>query len=478
MKQNRLNDKTYTLPLFDRYLSEGIPGDDLERFTVAAESNELIYHGDPLLYCFVPTVFNQPAKALFLDIAAKVTSICEKVTSAFIESPGYRAFWGLDSLSTELVLADTGYSSLIPIMRADIFLKDATGEFKFCEVNTDGSSAMNEDRCAVKAVEATEMFEKASAETHIRSQELFEPWIDKVSAIYSEWSARKRVTAPPRVAIIDFEEDATMQEFIEFQTRFIERGIDCVVADISDLRYKDGELSVYGQAVNVVYRRATSSEVINDLHRRGVSSLSDIDGSDCEGSIALASGAKYNAAAIVGGFRTLLAHNKKFFEMLWSQETWGFLDGDEIDFIKEHVPRTVSFSRSAVDLPAVIVSKNRWILKPMDGSSTIGVFAGQDHTDEEWEAICKRTIDGSYVLQEYCRQYSSLNSIPQKGMRELSELNYIIGLFIYAGDLAGAYIRAGQGAIIGSIRGSAVVACFWHDAEGESTPTGRQPPRL
>jgi hypothetical protein len=442
-----------------------MPLDDLERFVTAAESNELIYHGDPLLYCFVPTVFNQSAEILFRDIAANVVSICEKVTSRFIESPEYRALWGLDDLSTELVMLETDYSSLVPIMRADIFLDSITGDFKFCEINTDGSSAMNEDRCAVRAIEATRMFGEISATARIRSQELFEPWVDRVSALYSEWSSRQQVSEPPRVAIVDFKEDATMQEFIEFQARFIERGIDCVVADISDLKYEKGKLFACGQAVTIVYRRATSSEVINDLHRLGIASLTDIDGSDCEGSIALISAAKYHAAAIIGGFRTLLAHSKQFFEILWNQETWGFLSEGEIGFIKKHVPRTVSFNHDAVDLESIISSRDKWILKPKSGSSTIGVFAGQDHTEDEWRGICERTLDVDYVLQEYCEQHSAPNIIPQKGMHELTEFNHIVGLFIYCGDFVGAYVRAGQGAIIGSIRGSAVAACFWHDAE-------------
>ena len=38
------------------------------------------------------------------------------------------------------------YDCNIPIARIDIFYDEETGGFKFCEFNTDGTSAMNEDR--------------------------------------------------------------------------------------------------------------------------------------------------------------------------------------------------------------------------------------------------------------------------------------------------------------------------------------------
>jgi hypothetical protein len=460
MRQNGSTQRAYTVPLFEKHLREEIPGQDLDRFTAAARACELIYHGDPLLYCLVPAVFNESARKLFRDIAGNVASICAKVTRRFIESPEYRALWNLDDLSTELALLDTGYSSLIPIMRADIFLNDATGDFKFCEINTDGTSAMNEDRCAANVVQATDIFKDVATGVVLQSQELFEPWVDKLSALYSEWSSKKGCAEPMRVAIVDFDDDATTQEFEEFQARFTRRGIDCRITDIASLRYENGKLSAGGKAINSVYRRATSGRLISDLQCQKIASLSQIDGSACDGSLALVSAAKYGAAAVVGGFRTLLAHNKQFFEMLWRPESFEFLDASEIEFIQNHVPKTMTFSPNNADLKAVISSKERWILKPKNGSSTVGVFAGRDHSEEEWADICKQRATGDYVLQEYCQQYSSPNLIPQTGMRKPEDFNYIGGLFIYCDALAGVYVRAGQGSIIGSIRGSAVVASF------------------
>ncbi|MDR2197664.1 MAG: hypothetical protein LBO07_06860 [Coriobacteriales bacterium] len=453
--------ETYTLSLFEESLDDGTLATDLARFVEGIRSSGLIYHGDPVLCCFVPTVFTPSARTLFEAITATTVSICEKVTRGFIESPGYRSLWGLDELSTGLALLDVGYASLIPMMRADLFFDFDSAAFKFCEINTDGTSAMNEDRCAAAAFRATELFGEVTSKRRLQSQELFEPWVDAALALYAEWAAGKGLSEAPRVAIVDFQEEATTQEFLEFKTRFENRGVDALVVDMADLRYEDGVLFASGLPVNLVYRRAVSPAVIDDAHRRGIVSLGDLDGSACEGSLALISAAKYGAVALIGGFRTLLAHSKQFFEMLWRRETWELLDEEEIEFVRAHVPKTLSFNSGAVDLATLVSSKDQWILKPKSGFGTIGVFAGQEHQESEWRDICERLLDADYVLQEYCEQHQSRNIIPQNGGRSLENMNYLVGLFTYSGKFVGTYIRAGRGAIIGSIRGSGVVPSFW-----------------
>ncbi|MDR0308734.1 MAG: hypothetical protein LBH87_02255 [Coriobacteriales bacterium] len=437
---------------------------DLTSFIESLSDADLVYHGEALRYCFVPIIFTAEAKDLFSEIVATTSSICEKVTQHYQGSEEYRKLWGLDHLSEDLALLPKQYSAPIPIMRADIFINPQSGDFKFCEINTDGSSAMNEDRCCAQFVIDSPAWSHLLENSNAQAQELFEPFIDDILTIFNEWSQGKSISRTPQVAIVDYPEEASTKEFLEFQRRFTARGIPCKVVDIKDLYFEGGSLFVDTTKIDVVYRRAIAGSIIDDLRSKGIDRLAKIDGSKCNGAAALVSAATFDASVIIGGFSDLLAHSKQLFEMLWSEETWTFLSSQEIDFIRAHVPITFGFAQtnSRLDFTDIYSNKNSWILKPKYGSSTIGVFAGLDYPDaKSWIAICEECLkQENYIIQEYCEQFSELNIIPQDGSSKLSAFNYMIGLFGYCGKYSGTYVRAGKGAVIGSIRGSAVVASF------------------
>ena len=65
---------------------------------------------------------------------------------AYAKDEDYRRLFGFEPKLEELILREPTYDSPIPIARIDIFYNEETGDFKFCEFNTDGTSAMNEDR--------------------------------------------------------------------------------------------------------------------------------------------------------------------------------------------------------------------------------------------------------------------------------------------------------------------------------------------
>ncbi len=76
-------------------------------------------------------------------------SITNKITNRYIEDKEFRKKFGFPKLIEDLIQIDNGYDINVPIGRFDIFYKDYDN-FKFCELNTDGSSAMNEDNTIAK----------------------------------------------------------------------------------------------------------------------------------------------------------------------------------------------------------------------------------------------------------------------------------------------------------------------------------------
>ena len=64
------------------------------------------------------------------------------VIEEYLDNPDYRAMFGFPAELEEMILRRPAYRTLLPVCRLDIFLNEETGDFRFCEFNADGSSAM------------------------------------------------------------------------------------------------------------------------------------------------------------------------------------------------------------------------------------------------------------------------------------------------------------------------------------------------
>ncbi|MCL1878385.1 MAG: hypothetical protein FWF80_05970, partial [Defluviitaleaceae bacterium] len=157
--------------------------------------------------------------------------------------------------------------------------------------------------------------------------------------------------------------------------------------------------------------------------------------------------------------------NKIIFEILRREETLAFLTADEREFVLRHVPETFPLVRGAFDLDDVLRNKNDWIIKPEDSYAARGVFAGVDMDSDAWAAAVKDATDSDssdsnsqkserfsrsgYLLQKYCPPYRTENlDFNASECPEFQTYNNITGMYVYSGNLAGLYSRAGLAGVI------------------------------
>ena len=473
-----------------------------------------IYHGEVTKIGFIPKIFDMKALRQ-MDTFAKMTyQILEKVTQHYLDDPGYRSLFGFSPLLERLICLPTGYPCLIPIMRMDIFLDETRMDFSFCEFNTDGTSAMNEDREGANSLCLTPTFQRVRDRLDLRPQELFEGWVDGFLDIYhsSEQAADHGSCAPDnpdelgavspsaaaRIAIVDYAQSSTPYEFEEFRRRFEARGVSCMICDIPELEYHEGTL--YGidlddqrrragkQSIQAVYRRAVTREIVEELGEElgydpyphasfkddtdsirgnpaGTIQAGNIGNADVtlSGAHALVKAVEDKRVCMIGGFVTHVAHSKQVFSVLHMPETEAFLNAEENDFIKSHVPYTTRLDASNIDLELIKAHKEEWIIKPDDGYASQGVFAGIDYDRGDWEKLVDDCSEKRYVAQAYCPQYATPNvcTNPSPGVStDLSPWNNMIGLFMYQGEFSGMFSRAGQKGIIVSFAGGMTVPNF------------------
>jgi hypothetical protein len=134
----------------------------------------------------------------------------------------------------------------------------------------------------------------------------------------------------------------------------------------------------------------------------------------------------------------------------------------------------------------------------VDGYGTVGVFAGKALDHDQWQALIDSHSQGNYVVQEYCQQFPSANTLPippgsdgqplftsAAAARDLAtsgdfdplalaDFNILTGLFCYGGQYAGNFIRAGRHALIVGFQGGISLGALISDDDA-SVDTASEP---
>lgn len=395
------------------------------------ENSTAKYHGRCVRTLYMPKLFTFREVKIFEQLIATLYGIFQKVMEQYRKDTGYRKLFGFDERLEKLILRTPTYDCPIPIARIDIFFNEETGEFHFCEFNTDGSSAMNEDRELNRAVSLTKGFHEFTERHAVRTFELFDSWVEEFIAIYETYRYKKE---HPHVAIVDFMESATNEEFKIFAKSFEKHGISVEICEIRELTYRDGTLySPSGKGIDAIYRRAVTSDIMRHFD-------------EVEPFIRAV---EEERVCLIGDFRTQIAHNKVLYKILHDERTRAFLTEEENAYVKAHVPYTVSLVPGKFDYAQVLAQKDDWIIKPEDSYGSKGVHAGVECNDTEWKRFVDECMGQGYILQQFCRPYETMNiDLVKDAGAAFRPYSNLTGLFVYNGKFKGCYSRISQSEMI------------------------------
>ena len=391
----------------------------------------------------IPRIYSEEMAAQFDQIVTTTYGILEKVIREYLAHEDYRKLFPFSKELEEMILIPNGYDSVLPIARFDIFYHEDTGEFYFCEINTDGTSGMNEDRLQDEMILDNPAHQEMRRRYHFRTFELFDSWVSCFLKLYRTYDKQVKV---PNVAIVDFLDKGTLREFEEFARRFQRAGVDSEVCDIRELRYKDGKLwSPSGHVIDAIYRRAVTTDIMEHADE-----LQDF-----------LQAVKDHACFVAGSFCTQIVHHKYIFHILHLPRTQQLLTEEEQEFVKAHVPLTVPFEEAYISAEEVIANKDKFILKPEDSYGSNGVYAGVEYSQEEWEKIIHDVYGKGCICQHYVPQFSSPNIDFAFGDGQWHSYISMAGLFVYNGHFAGVFSRIAEGSgIIASYRNERTQATY------------------
>ncbi len=388
-----------------------------------------IYKGKPVPFLYHPMFFTGEDIKNFNDIGETLISISNKVTDKYLESSKFREKFGYAKELEELILIDQGYDINVPMGRFDLFYKDKDN-FKFCELNTDGSSAMNEDNEVARLLLESEAMKDFGSKYKLENLELINKWVDDIVGIYGNWNQSENKI--PNIAIVDFIESGTSEEFKVFKKAFEDKGYKAIIVDPRSLTYRDGSLFSDDFKIDLVYRRIVTFELLDKIDE-----IPDFIQAYKEG-----------AFCSVGSIRSQIMHNKIIFKILHDKETLELLSPKEREFVEKHIPYTGLFTGSQEVFERVLNYKDRYIMKPLDLNMSRGVYAGRDLTQEEWRSKLKESFNKDYLYQEFFTPFQRDYVVFNDEDISIEKFGSIVGLFMYNERFAGLYTRVGKESII------------------------------
>jgi hypothetical protein len=409
--------------------------DDAELVDKKVKESKAIYKGKPVPYLYIPRIFQEKDIETIEKLTKDIFSIVNKTIKLYLEEKKVKKLFNFDKKLEELIRAPHYYDTYVPMGRFDVFYYGA--DYKFCELNADGSSAMNEDKELSRILLESKPL-KEMKDYNFKSFELFDSWVDTVEEIYQEYKKNRNEKIKDKsqinIGIVDLLDKTTKVEIEEFKRYFEKSGYNCFIIDGRELDYKDGYLLYQDKKIDIIYRRLVTKDLMDNYESLENLVMGILSGKTC----------------IIGPIKSQIIHTKKFFQVLYDDEFRKYLDEEEIKFIDNHIPHTKTLKKDN-DWESYIENKDDYIIKPVDYYASKGVYSGKDYKKNQWEAILEVSAEGEYIIQEFCKEAKINNIIYDKGKLKYNTFNNINGLYMYNEKFKGIYTRAGMRSIISGL---------------------------
>ena len=411
--------------------NERLAADSVQALSEGQRERRLMFGERPLCVAMRPQLLTSRRYEQAVAAAEGVASALAALEKAVLQDADLRRELGLESEEERLAMADPGFKFSSPSVRLDSFFAD---EVRFVEYDAESPAGM------AYSDNLTDVFKQLPVMKAFRKRfrGKFLPTrrrqLGAMLHAFRQWGR----SATPVIAIVDWEGLPTAPEFEMFKTFFEDAGIKTVICDPRTLEFTRGKLYAGGKAVNLVYRRVLTSELL----ARG------------DDTLALREAYVAGAACVVNSFRAKLLHKKMSLALLSDDRYQRLYTPAQRAAIRRHVPWT---RRVRPELVAQIARRRKtMVLKPNDEYGGKGVVLGWTVDQAEWEAAIEVAITESYVVQEAVEIPRVPFPVALDGIRYL-DLAVDLDPYLFNGRAGGFMTRVSAAALLNVTAGAGSV---------------------
>jgi len=414
--------------------------DDDDRLTAASaealasgqRERHLMFGERPLCVAIRPQILTRRRYEQAVTAAEGIYSALGTLERALLTDAELREELALEPEEERLAMADPGFRSSSPSARLDSFFAD---EVRFVEYNAESPAGMaySDNLAAVFGrLPVMKAFRKRFRGRFLptRGRQL-----RSMLRAFRQWSKGR---TKPVIAIVDWQGLPTAPEFEMFKAYFEEAGVKTLICDPRLLEFRRGKLYAEGKAVNLIYRRVLTSELI--AHGDDTRALRDayVAGDAC----------------VVNSFRAKLLHKKMSLALLSDDRYARLYTTAQRTAIRRHIPWT---RRVRPELAEDIARRRETlVLKPNDEYGGKGVVLGWTVDQEEWEAAIEVATTQSYVVQEAVEIPRIPFPIALDGLKYI-DLAVDLDPYLYDGRAGGFMTRVSAAALLNVTAGAGSV---------------------
>jgi hypothetical protein len=378
--------------------------------------------------------------------AQTVAGTFEKIGSALLSDSKLMDRVGLTDTERRLALVNPGFASSAVTTRLDSFVYGE--EVKFVEYNAENPSSLPDQSELNQILFEVPAMRRIAEHYRLIQPDPTEGLLRAMLETYAEWGGSER----PNVAIVDWTELPTENEFILIRNYFASRGVPTIICTPDELEYAGGTLRCGDFRINLVYKRVIIHELLARYDESHPLVRAYVGGDVC----------------LVNPFRCKMLHKKAAFEFLTDEAYAGWFTQAEQEVLRDCVPWTRRFAErrtayrgSSIELPE-FVRKHRasFVLKPNDDYGGHGVFIGRHTCEAEWDECISKALAGDYVVQELIELRTEEFPIFDDERWALQPMYVDMNPFLFRGVMEGALVRLSTSPIVNVTSGGGETGFF------------------
>src|SRR6266480_6352551 len=289
-----------------------------EKLRSAMRKKRLLYGDRPIGVALRPHFLDHEQFRAVTLLAERVTSALEKVAAAVVQDPNLMNRLGLTEAERKMALVDPGFSTAGVTTRLDAFVHG--DQINFVESNAENPSSLPDQEELNRLLFELPAMASFARRYRLRQFSPVEMLLETLLSTYREWGG----TAVPNIAILDWENLPTSNEFVLLRNHFTEHGVPTIICSPDDLEYRSAELRCGGFRVDLIYKRIIIHEFLaryDDTHP-------------------LIRACVNHDVCLVNPFRCKIMHKKAVFEMLTDERRHDWFTTSEQEAIHRSVPWT------------------------------------------------------------------------------------------------------------------------------------------
>ena len=417
-----------------------------EKLHIAMRKKRLLYGERPIGIALRPHFLNQKQFRTLAHTAEQIASALEKVTTAVLQYPKLMNQLGLTDAERELASIDPGFSMAGITTRLDAFVSD--DEIKFVECNAENPSSLSDQEELNRLLFDLPTMAAFAQRHRLRQFSPVEKLRQTLLHTYREWGG----TGVPNIAILDWENLPTANEFVLLRDHFEAHDIRTTICSPDDLEYRNGQLRCGAFRVDLVYKRVIIHEFLaryDDTHP-------------------LIRAYMNHDVCLVNPFRCKITHKKAVFELLTDEQCDDWFTPDERKAMRRSIPwtRRVSDRKTTREgktislLEFIRTNRSRLVLKPNDDYGGHGVYLGVQLDEREWDNAIEAALSADYIVQDALDLHPEVFPVFNETDWKFQPMFVDTNPFLFRGKVCGAMVRLSSSPVVNVTSGGGETGFF------------------